>query len=61
MINASPHSLMGNLFGRKSGSKSENQRIKLQRRKEYNPILPGKKLECLSLGMVVVDYTHLIV
>ena len=39
---------------------SENQRIKLQRRKENNPFLPWKKLERFSLGMVVKDHLHLV-
>jgi hypothetical protein len=39
---------------------SENQRIKLQRRKENYPFLPGKKLERLPLGMVVKDHLHLV-
>lgn len=38
---------------------SENQRINLQRRKENNPFLSGKKLECFFRWMVVEDLSHL--
>ena len=38
---------------------SENQRIKLQRRKKDSPLTPRKKLERLSRGMVAEDRAHL--
>ena len=44
---------------RSNPKNSENQRIKLQRRKEHNPLPPGKELERFPRGMVAENHAGL--